>query len=430
VALLALMLACPGTEPEDSPQPDDSSPLVEDSGDPALPEEPPFSLDQFASSSECAACHPDHVEEWSQSRHAYAMEDPLFQALSDIRRAQAPELEERFCLQCHSAIGVRTGDIGPGFEFSTLDPLTMEGITCTSCHTVTEVFRPGNAGHRLDPTGPMRGPIEDPVTSAAHASEGDPELFESAAFCASCHEVTEESGLPLERPYAEWLQSPAGEEGRPCQSCHMPERTGPAALGGPDRRLHSHRWLGVEDGLELLEGSATVVLDLPEQAGPGATLPVVVTVRNEVDAHAFPTGTTFLRQFWLELTVYDGDSLVYSSGELDELGDLQDHWSEVSPYGDPDLVSLSSGFLDADGQRTLFTHEAAEHGSPAISPLHEKTWSYLVELPAELSSEELSVGVRLRFREAPPFLMRLVGLSDALDVTDIDAAEGTVQVLR
>lgn len=424
MALLALILGCPG-----EPTPPDTEPPVpvEDTADPALPETPLHDLDDFQAASTCEACHPDHVSEWSQSRHAYAMEDPLFRKLTDIRRSEAPELDERFCTQCHSAIGTRTGDVGTGFDFELLDPLTQEGVTCQACHTIDEVIRPGNAGHRLDPEGPMRGPIAEPMETTAHDSEFSP-LFEQSLLCASCHDVTEESGLPLERPYAEWLQSPAGQDARPCQSCHMPTRQAPAAAGGPERTVHSHRWLGVEDGLELLEGSATVLLKLPDAAGAGQTLPITVTVRNEIDGHDFPTGTTFLRQCWLEVLVLDGERVVYASGLLDENQDLMDHWSELSPYGDPDLVSLSSGFIDDQGDPTLFTHRAAEHTSNAIPALHQRSWTWLVELPEEELGSELQISVRLRFRAAPPFLLRTVGLPDAVDIVDIDADAGAVPI--
>ena len=79
--------------------------------------------------------------------------------------------------------------------------------------------------------GPMRGPIEDFQTF--HDTEAAPWMA-GAAFCGTCHDVDEVSGLPLERPYAEY--SLAGADDRPCQTCYMPEAQGTASWEArPDR---------------------------------------------------------------------------------------------------------------------------------------------------------------------------------------------------
>ena len=173
------------------------------------------------------------------------MTDPLFRALSEIRQAEFDGKEDRFCQQCHSSIGTRSGDIAPGFSYDALDPITLEGVTCESCHKVSDAERVRNSGHVLDPDGPMRSTIADPVSNAYHASEHC-ELHGSSEFCGGCHDVVESDGLDLERPYQEWLESPAAEDGRTCQSCHMPTRTGQAAVDAPEREVHDHTWWTVD----------------------------------------------------------------------------------------------------------------------------------------------------------------------------------------
>ena len=432
-----------GPGPGETGQVDTGEP-IHDWRDPlSTPAEPTVDIAAFVGAQACEECHPSHVAQWSSSVHAHAMTDPVFRALVDIRRAAFDGEQDAFCIQCHSNIGTRGGDVPSGFVWEELDPVTLEGVTCESCHRIQSVVRTSNAGHALDPSGPMRGPIEDPQASSFHTTEAAPWMAQ-AEFCGSCHDVEEVSGLPLERPYAEWAAAPAGEEGRPCQTCHMPASEGEAAAGGPTRTVHDHSFVGVdvppgldEDTAEqmqarvstLLEGSATVLLDLPADTPAGGQLDVVVTVRNELDAHNLPTGSTFNRQLWLELLVHDASGdLLYESGTLDDNGDLRDHWSALDPYGDDDLISLHSDLVDADGQRTRLTHEAAEHRTRALQPLHERTWTLFVSVPDDAAGP-LSVSARLRFRPYGPHVFRLLEQDvPELVITDVDAHAGSVEL--
>jgi hypothetical protein len=456
--VVVVALGCKRTEPSKVPTTDTSGttedPTTEppdDTGDGfhdslSMPATPTVSLSAFSGSDTCAECHPTHHNQWRQSVHAAAMHDPVFQGLVYVRQADLAGAEDPFCTQCHSMIGTRSLDISSGFSFDALDPITMEGVNCESCHRVSEVSRTHNAGLVLDPTGPMRGPIADPAPSTHHTSETVDFLGE-ASFCGSCHDVIETSGLPLERPYEEWLASPAADDDRPCQSCHMPESTGIAGDGGPERTLHDHRFVGVDVPLvegfltedeeaelrsnidALLQSSGTVLLTLPAEVHPGHTLDIVATVRNELDAHNLPTGSTFNRQLWLEVTVTDATGrLVYETGTLDDNGDLRDRWSDLDAYGDNDLVQFSSGFIDATGTPTLFTHRATEHTSKALQPLHERTVTLFAPIPNDAIGP-LDVSARLRFRPYGPYLLRLLELDawlDHLQITDIDAHSGQV----
>ena len=415
------------------------------------PLQPTVALANFRSAQDCAGCHPSHHAEWSHSRHAFAMVDPLFRALVDLRQQERDGQEDGFCTQCHSAIGVRSGDIQPGFRWKDLAPVTLEGVTCESCHKASALERSHNAGHVLDDDGPLCGNLENPKTVAFHDSATTPHMGE-ARFCGSCHDVVEINGLPLERPFEEWQASPAAAQGKPCQDCHMPRYDGQAALGGPQRQgLHRHRFIGVEfpvgpgapvldaatraeleaEIAGLLGSAATMQLELPKPARGGTTLDVVVTVHNAIDAHSLPTGSTFLRQVWLDVEVKDADgTTVYRTGDLDAKGDLRDHWSTLDPYGDDDLVTLSSQLLDSAGNPTLFTWHATEHRRNAIPAGHERTWTYFAPIPVGAKGP-LQVRATLRFRAYAPFLLRLVGLDamvDELPIHDLASAVTAVDV--
>ncbi len=290
VAGLLAVGGCPTEDP-----PDDLPPIVDPLSRPA---EPTLSVGSFLPASECVACHPDHVARWESSSHAYAMVDPVFRALVEVRRADHDGAQDTFCLQCHTAIGTRGGEIVPGFAWEQLSPVVREGVTCEACHKVSALERTWNSGHVLDEGGPMYGPLQAPDGSAPH-EHAYSELHTTSEFCAGCHEVIELDGLPLERPYSEWLESPSADDGQTCQDCHMPTYQGPAAEGGDPRTLHDHRFVGIDVPLtedfaspeqiaevrgrvlELLDGAASLSLQA-EPVAPGATLNLVATVHNNI----------------------------------------------------------------------------------------------------------------------------------------------------
>ncbi len=415
----------------------------------SMPEEATLTPSDFQRAERCTMCHADHVSEWQSSMHAYAMLDPVFRALVSVRQADFMGTQDQFCVQCHSAIGTRGGEITAGFSFTGLSPITLEGVTCVSCHQVTELVRDHNSGHVLDARSSMGATIEDPSPSGRHESRHSA-LHGTSEFCAGCHDIVEVSGLSLERPYEEWLSSPAGEAGRNCQSCHMPEITREVAPSAPERTSHEHRFRGVD--LPLLEGFATaeqmdvlradraalltsaadVRLQVPEAVRAGGTLDLVIDVQSLLDAHALPTGSTFIRQLWLEVVVRDAsDRIVYETGTLDGNGDLRDHWSELDPYGDPDLVSFASSLTNAAGQPELFPWRATEHFRRTLEPLHTRTITLFVPVPSTMDGP-LSVRARLRFRSHPPFLLRALGLEalvPRVEIQDVDEASASVEVV-
>ena len=438
LALAVLLLGCP-TEPE--------PPVVDPIIDPlSRPAEPTLDVSAFEPSETCAECHPDHAAQWAGSSHAYAMVDPVFRALVEVRRADHAGAQDTFCLQCHTAIGTRGGEIVPNFSWDALSPVVQEGVTCTACHQVTTVERAWNSGHVLAADAPMLGGIGDPVASAQHDSV-ESNLIGSALFCGGCHDVVELDGLQLERPYEEWTESPSADAGQTCQDCHMPPTTGEAATGtGVDRTLHDHRFVGIDVPLTddfvapevvedlrtrigaLLETAATMTASA-EPVAPGETANLVVTVRNEIDGHNLPTGSTFIRQMWLDVTVTDADgAVVFRTGDLDANGDLKDHWSDLEPYGDPDLVTYGSRLTALDGSPELFPWRANEHTLSTIPPRHDRTSTLFVPTTAA-TNFPLQVSARVRLRTHPPFLLRALGLDELIpNVETWDLAEATTSI--
>lgn len=461
VPLIVLGLGgCVGVQPPavDAPSNDNAAPSDDKADDVPLhdplsmPEQPTLSTADFGGADTCAACHPTHYAEWKTSMHAYAMIDPVYRALVGVRQADFDGARDQFCTQCHSAIGTRGGDIVAGFSFDDLQPITLEGVTCEACHRVSQLERIYNSGHEFDLTGPMRGTIEVPEPTMAHDSAYSP-LHARSDFCGACHDVVEQHGLQLERAFDEWKESPAAADGRTCQTCHMPTYTGRASAvnGTPEREnLHSHRFVGVDlpmaddfiedpddyqrlraDVIALLRSAGQITAEAPDSVQAGSQIDLWVTVQNLIDAHNLPTGSTFNRQLWLAVTATDATGAVlYATGDLDANGDLRGYFGELDQYGDDDLVTFGSGFIDAGGNPTLFPWRAVEHISSTLSPGYAKTVTYFVPTDAAIEGP-VTIDVRLRFRRLSPFMLRALGLADfveRLEIIDIDQTTLTVEL--
>ena len=156
-----------------------------------------------------------------------------------------------------------------------------------------------------------------------------------------------------------------------------------------------------------------------------------MTVRNLIDAHNLPTGSTFNRQVWIAVTATDAaGAVLYRTGHLDENGDLRNYFSETDPFGDSDLVTFSSEFVDEFGNPTVFPWKATEHLSSALSPLFAKTFTFFVPTSPDTVGP-ITIEAQLRFRQFPPFLLRVLGLGELvekLQIVDIHEATLTVQV--
>lgn len=447
---LALAGACSDGDdgmgvPDANREPADAGILVDDL---SMPAQPTVDSSDFAGAENCGGCHTEHYAQWKTSIHSYSMTDPIYRAIVKVRQEDTNGLEDPFCLQCHTVIGTRSHDIRPGFDFEELEPISLEGVNCETCHKISGVTRPFNAGMELDVSGPMRGTMENPTANGVHESAYS-EVHDDSLLCASCHDVIEVSGLNLERPYEEWLQSPAAQDGVTCQTCHMKVYRGRATEDAPERDLHEHYFVGVDLPLtegylpsqqdydnmrqrisELLTGSATVTLEA-ESGAPGDQVDLFVSVKNNIVAHNIPTGSTFNRQVWLEVIATDADNnVLYETGTLDSNGDLKNYWSDEDPFGDDDLIEFGSRLTDVTGTPTVFSWRATEHHTNSLSPLYDRTATLFIPT-TESTNGPIHIEARIRYRGFPPFLLRALELSeyiDKLEIFDIDSISIDVEL--
>ncbi len=227
----------------------------------------------------CRSCHEQIYNEWRLSAHAYAAISPMFhkfeQKINDLSQGTIGT----FCLRCHATVGTSMGERRELALWQRSD-VSREGVTCITCHRITEEYGRVNGERRVVPDtifGPMSGTSDGAGLQTVLTNKGYYKVRTSAQergkdihnciytfsqlgkseFCASCHQVAVHPGIKLEVVWEQFRDSPAFREGRTCQDCHMsktPGRAdgfaaGPAAVVdghavNTNRVRHSHMFIG------------------------------------------------------------------------------------------------------------------------------------------------------------------------------------------
>ncbi len=418
-----------------------------------------FKVEDFSSATECQDCHPNHYEEWSASMHAYSVTDPVWFKLQQneqvTHEAQGIILGD-FCIQCHSPIAALTNAITDHKNLtpeviSALPPQIQEGVTCDVCHTLTHLpestdiqtaeqnFETADFKFYMD--GTRYSIIDNPQKNSFHESEYH-EGYDQSNFCRNCHNLTV-NGVDAEVTNSEWEGSAFDAMGSECQTCHMPLYEGYAAEGGPLREnLHSHYFPGVgtsingesDDGLEsaiaeLLEESAEVNFFEPiaDTVLSNEPLTIQIIISNNA-GHNFPSGVTFTRQLWLELTAsIDGDT-IFQSGHLNENGDINDFYTDPEKLLDPQINVFNTVLYNEAGDSGIMNVSVEDMvwmNDYTLPVSGSRTVNYFIDLPTVVpeSGSILDISVRLRFRSFPPFLLRHINLNEEVErllIWDID----------
>lgn len=236
--------------------------------------------DRYPSAGKCGACHQQIYDEWRVSNHAYAGISPMFHKFEQKINELAPTIGT-FCVRCHMGVGTAL-DEPRDLPLWKRSQVSREGVTCVSCHRVSEEYARANGERRIVP-GTMFEPVYGPLGGAGvatavqnagrysvaiddkgrgtkiHTQGIKFEQISKAEFCMSCHQVAVNLGIKLEVVWDQYRASPAREQGITCQDCHMgkvpgkPEgyATGPVADGmrngktlNPNRKRTNHSFYG------------------------------------------------------------------------------------------------------------------------------------------------------------------------------------------
>jgi tetratricopeptide (TPR) repeat protein len=195
----------------------------------------------------CLNCHADIHETWSHSAHRFSsFNNPAY--LFSVKETREVALARdgsvqasRFCAGCHDPVPFFSGAFDdPEFDLEN-HPTAKSGITCTSCHSITNVnSNQGNAAYTIEePThypfarsaNPLLSWINQQLVKAKpafHKKTFLKPLHKSPEFCGACHKVH----LPEELNDYKWLRGQnhydtyhlSGVSGHGVQSFYYPPK--------------------------------------------------------------------------------------------------------------------------------------------------------------------------------------------------------------
>ena len=387
-----------------------------------------YSIDDCEPAKDCKTCHEDHYNDWSNSMHAYAMRDPVFYSGWNEEQLKRQNTGERFCIQCHNPAAFVSGVNLAGFETaeelaaSDYPEIIKEGIGCGICHSMTDLSQTihtnnsiaASAVFKMNPgDGVFYGSIKNPQPNEYHDSRYNP-IFSRSEACLPCHDMTVR-GVEAEITFSEWNRIPGLAMGNllSCQECHMPLTTRPAVTGGPNRLVHSHKFIGVdldlsiaaednpqyEDVLELLQNSVMLEFGTPmdtltETVVPGDSFMIPLTITS-LTAHSLPSGVSFAREAWLEIIVTDStNNILFESGTTATNSSALDETDE-------DLLLFTSYLLDEKGDVTESVTDVHELKNNSLTAFSKRYYSYTINTSDEYFGE-MNIQVRMLFRSFKP----------------------------
>lgn len=358
----------------------------------------------FPPASSCG-CHGTLVDQWSQSMHRQALEDPLFKTKVAQADAATGGKIGPFCEKCHGPIAEMTGESGK--NAAEMSPAAAQSIGCMFCHQVVGNSEPlGNVSQLLDPDTTRRAQLENPQAPHPAAFSA---LHMSSEICGGCHNVNHPiNGMHLESTYREWAESPQGKAGTQCQDCHMSEKpgkigpsTGQAAPGAPERpNIYQMTFAGAQVALgnperatQLLQSAAKMEMDAPKVVKPGEEASVTVKITNSGAGHYLPTGLTEIREMWLDVSVVD------AAGKATSLGEHR----------------FGTVLKDAAGKYPAELWDAvAVQSDDRIPPMQSVSHSYKIVLPSGADAGTLKA--QLLYRSAPEELAAKAGVKNPTTV--------------
>jgi hypothetical protein len=352
--------------------------------DPAVKVQMPKSGDYVPDTS-CRNCHGKIYEQYSQSMHAVAYGNHVFQAqyfneLIPLAKGDSALLAEADrCIACHAPVASvkGAGHILSREEVSD----NQSGVNCDFCHTLKGVKGepPGSANYIPTPGEDKFGPFRHD-TNWHHIYS---EFQTQSEFCGLCHNDVNHNGLEIKSTYTEWKNSSYARKNIDCQNCHMnllgfmireqaAYESGRAATMTVGQaywrnRLYSHWFPGAHDKSQL--GSA-VALSLNiatdrQEAAPGEVVHLTIDLGNEKVGHSMPSGSADLRLLWIELAVQVDNKIISIPAVSANGKDLYD----ISGKGklDSDILRedvpegsriYRSIYVDKHGRQTLSSYNA------------------------------------------------------------------------
>jgi hypothetical protein len=381
----------------------------------------------FSGSGNCENCHQrganvfettegediSPISLWRSTMMANSAKDPFWQAKVSAEVNQFPAMKtviEDKCTTCHAPMGRTESAYHSSTPYSIeemlSDPLSMDGVSCTSCHQIADQElgqeTSFSGGYTITDERMIYGPYESPLAMPMWNQVGFTPAFSAhvneSELCATCHTLytpyVDRDGqiqgyFPEQVPYLEWLNSNYPAEDIQCQTCHMPSVDQAMKISNLppwNSTLRSpvwkHDFVGAnlymndiltkftsEIGVTASESDLSVTASKTAELLNQNTVDLIVSAEMSSDTitidvkvvnlagHKFPTGFPS-RRAWIHLTVTnEKNQVVYESGKWNDEGEIYGEDINFEPHHtlihNPDQVQIYEAVMhDLQGDVT------------------------------------------------------------------------------
>ena len=403
---------------------------------------------KLAANEYCQGCHPDSFQQWQRSAHRFSsFNNPFYRKSVELMADRAGRERTKWCSGCHDPVVLFTGQMGKATQakFSYDQWEAQQGLTCMSCHSITEVKDlKGNGSYVIEeskqyPFAFTKNRVLLEINHllirmepSLHRKTFMKPVMRTPEFCSTCHKVALIPALNSYRwmrgqnHYDSWYDS--GVSGRAvrsfydppapkaCRDCHLPPLRSDE-FGNQKGYLHDHTFPAANTALPSIRGdketekkireflqnkvltvdmfaikrgdALTVLGDAPVAVRPGETLDLEVVVRTRGVGHPYTNGTADSNETWVSLEADSAGKPFFASGTLDEQGRL-----------DPAADMLTTFLIDHDG-RHMDRRQPQDIHVPlfnnGIGPGADRVVHYRLRIPDNAKGEiALAAGVHYR----------------------------------
>ena len=363
---------------------------------------------KLANNAYCQSCHPDSFHQWERSAHRFSsFNNPFYRKSVELMADQVGRERTKWCSGCHDPVVLFTGQMGAATQaaFSYDSWEAQQGLTCMSCHSITEVKDVrGNGSYVIEEskqypfafsTNPALAAVNRlliRMEPSLHRKTFMKPVMRTPEFCSTCHKVSLIPALNGYRwmrgqdHYDTWYDS--GVSGRAvrsfydppqpkaCRDCHLPPYRSDE-FGSRKGFLHDHLFPAANTALPFVRKDAATekaiedflknkvltvdvfairrgdeVIPLSNDAAtplpsvrPGETLDVEVVVRTRGVGHPYTNGTADSNETWVSLEGKIADSggrKFFESGVLGADGRLDGGADRLETF----VIDQNGGHMD------------------------------------------------------------------------------------
>jgi Tfp pilus assembly protein PilF len=438
---------------------------------------------KLASNSYCKECHPDSFHQWERSAHRFSsFNNPFYRKSVELMADRVGRERTKWCSGCHDPVVLFTGQMGAAtqakFSYDSFE--AQQGLTCMSCHSITEVKDvKGNGSYVIEESKQYPFAFSTNETLRAvnrllirmepslHRKTFMKPVMRTPEFCSSCHKVALIPALNSykwmrgQNHYDSWYDS--GVSGRAvrsfydppatkaCRDCHLPPQRSDE-FGNQKGFLHDHVFPAANTALPFIRGDkateerirkflqdkvltidlfairyadkpdALVVLGKdPVSVRPGETIDVEAVVRTRGMGHPYTNGTADSNETWVSLqgAAPGAEKPFFASGVLDANGRLDPAADMLNQI----VIDHEGGHMDRRQPEDI--HVPLYHNF--IGPGAARVVHYRMTIPKDAKdSVVLSAGVQYRKFSRDYTTFSLGASSPSLPVTTV--AKDSVRV--